>query len=170
MQAGDATGDGRSDVIVQRPIGTTGMEFLVMKSRLKGGAMDSPTRWVFVSGLQPATLRSVVADFDRDGRDDVYLAYPATSGTTLAVLHATSSSRFTRRILWTSSASNPLPFSSLKLASGDYDLDGRGDLLMLIDDGSNGSRMDVFLPNDGAGVVKTWFHDQALEWATARPY
>ena len=169
VQTGDATGDGRSDVILQRALGT-GMEFLVMASRLKGGALDAPVRWVYVSGLQPATTRSVVADAGRDGRDDVYLAYPATTGTTVALLRATSASTFTRRILWTSPATDPLPFQNLRLGTGDYDLDGRGDLLMLIDRGAKGSRMQVFLPNDGAGTVAVWYDDPSLDWANARPY
>jgi hypothetical protein len=63
-----------------------------------------------------------------------------------------------------------LPFEKLKLGSGDYDIDGRGDLLLLIDRGNQGSRLDVFLPDDGAGRFDTWYDDPNLEWSTARPY
>lgn len=141
-----------------------------MHSRLKGGALADPVRWLAVGGIQKATVKAAVGDFNRDGRDDLYLVYPDGAGTTAAVLRSTTTDTLTRRILWTSPSTRPIPFTSVKIASGDYNVDGRGDLLLVVDRASAGSRMLVLLPNDTTVTASKWLDDATLPWATARTY
>ncbi|MBA2255368.1 MAG: hypothetical protein H0W07_09665, partial [Chloroflexi bacterium] len=164
--AGDADGDGRGDLILQRETSTGGLEFLVAKSRLKGGALDAPVRWLALSDLTRATTRTLIADVDRDGRDDIVAAYARESGMALSALRS-SGTGFARKLLWSSSA---LALRTVKLGTGDYNIDGRGDVLLLVDRGADGSRFKVFLPNDTTGTMSTWYDDVNLPWDTAQLY
>jgi hypothetical protein len=165
--AGDADGDGRSDLIIKRALGPTTMEFLVAKSQLTGAALDAPIRWLALSDLPRDTTQAVIADTNRDGRDDVVVAYPSGAGSVVATLWARTTSTFMRHVLWTSTS---MPISKLKIGSGDYNIDGRGDVLILTDRGASGSRLTVMLPNDTTGTVGTWFDDPDLAFDTARTY
>jgi hypothetical protein len=165
-RAGDADGDGRGDLILERETRSGNLHFLVARSRLKGGALSAPVNWLGLNDVTQATTKTIIADFNRDGRDDIVAAYATGTGMTLSALRSTGST-FTRRILWRSSS---LKLSKVKLGTGDYNLDGRGDVLLLVDRDVDGSRLMVFLPNDTTGTMKTWYDDTTLDWDTARAY
>jgi hypothetical protein len=167
--AADANGDGRSDVILERTLNGERMQYLVMESRLMGGALGGPASWLVRDGVRRATTRTVIADVDRDGRDDVVVVTPLGTGTTMTVLRASTSDTFAARTLWTSPSSAPLDFADVKVGGGDFNNDGRGDVLLLVDLGAgNGTRFDVFVQTDTGGTMSTWRTDPGLIWSDAR--
>lgn len=173
VYAGDTNGDGRGDVILERDLGGDyGMEYLVLRSAAAGGALEAPASWLTLTGLRRATTKTVIADTNRDGRDDVVVAYPwAGGGTRIAALRASNTTpTFSLNVIWSSSTSEPLPFAKLKLGAGDYNIDGRGDILLMSERAKGGTRMKVLLPNDTGGTVSKWYDAPTLEWATARTY
>ena len=171
VHAADADGDGRSDVILERTIDGGGMEYLVLKSQLKGGLLVGPTSWLTRPSATRANTKTTVGNSNRDGRDDVLIVTPTATGSRITVLRSTGLDTFAAKVLWTSPASAPLSYADLKVGGGDFNFDGRGDVLLLVDRGAgNGTRFMVYLPNDTTGTMGTWRNDGALDWQDARIY
>ena len=65
-----------------------------------------------------------------------------------------------------------LAFDRIKLAAGDMNADGRGDVVMYArhEDGSPGTELRTYLSNGSALVGTLWLDDPALDWSTVKPY
>ena len=163
---GDATGDGRADVLIEYDRGTNGLAYRVLRSRITGGgALYWTGPGLDVSTLRRSSTRTVVSDVDGDGRDDLVLAYPYSTGTRLTSMRWTGST-FSRTHMWTSFT---LPVSSLKLGAGDVTGDGAGDVVGFIKR-TTGTRLVAFRSNGRAFSTATFLDDTTLNWSAARPY
>jgi hypothetical protein len=165
--AGDFTGDGRADLAVEIDRGTRGLLYRVMLSKVNGGGLwVAPRTWLYGSEMRRATSRSVRTDFNRDGRDDLVVAMPYGTGTRLRGLVSTGAA-FVRDDLWLAADT---PWKSIKLAGGDPNGDGRGDVVLFGDLGANGTRVRV-MRSRGADMVSSFqIDDPTLVWSSANPY
>jgi Stage II sporulation protein/FG-GAP repeat len=164
--AGDATGDGRADVIVELDRGTAGLSYDVLPSRPAGGSLGPRQRWRDAPDMRRSTTRTAVGDMNRDGRADVLLAAPSGAGSRLVALVA-GTAAFGRTTLWSSSS---YAISRVKIAGADLDYDGRGDVVMYVDRGAAGTRLLAFTGNGASMTGTLWLDDPGLPWSTARPY
>ncbi len=174
--AADVTGDGEADLVLQEdllseadPTGTlgpVGYRFSVAPSR-RGGGLDPLEPWSDVEGVAGAGTQLEAADVDRDGRVDIVLGHAVgTVGARFLGLMSTGSD-FTQQTLW--SASRGYTWSAAKMAAADVDGDGRGDIVVLYDFGSSGTRLYRYLSNGGALKSSTRSLDPTLPWGPARP-
>ena len=160
----EASGDGRADLVVLRPvIRGTATEALVARSTNTGG-LRTLRSWVTMF-IRPSSLRAVVGDVNRDGRDDVILAR-RRSGDLLSVLvlRATSVRSFVLRTWWSSSS---FSWSPNRFATADANRDGMADLLVYRNGGTDGGTLVYRFLSTGAGFrTALWRTLPALSWST----
>ncbi|MGH2406791.1 MAG: FG-GAP repeat domain-containing protein, partial [Candidatus Limnocylindrales bacterium] len=164
--AGDVTGDGRADVVIETDLGASGLSYSVLASG-PSGTLSAPVQWYVGADLLRATTLTTVTDFDRDGRDDIVLAVKTDIGFALVGMRATGSA-FARTTLATST----LAFGQVKLGAGDFNGDGRGDVLVYaaLSGGATGSRLTTYLSNGTLLTAANWLDDAKLTWTTIEPY
>lgn len=167
--AGDATGDGRADLIVREDLGAAGLRYLVAPSLPTGGGLSTIGVWLDAPDLIATETRHVVADYNRDGRDELLVVARAASGMTVIGLRS-SGSAFSRSIRYTTPSSDPLPFARLRVATGDLNADGRSDLSLFekLEDGS--TRLHRVLGTETAMIRVTPTTDSTLPWDELRQY
>jgi hypothetical protein len=174
--AADVTGDGEADLVLQEDLlseadptgalGPVGYRFSVARSRT-GGGLDPLEPWSDVEGVAGADTQLEAADVDRDGRADIVLGHAmATGGARLLGLMSTGS-EFAQKTLW--SASRGYTWSAAKMAAADVNGDGRGDIVILYNYGSSGTRLYRYLSNGSALKTSTRSLDPTLPWGPARP-
>jgi hypothetical protein len=136
LLAGDVTGDGRDDLIVSDPIGG---QVVVYRggTGFGAGAQSSPA-------IADASLLAA-GDLNADGRDEIVVAVDA-GDSTLTVLEGSATGATT--VLTTLGAD---VFRPSGLAVGDFDGDGREDIVSSTDDFLNYFR-NVSLPVAAAGA------------------
>lgn len=166
----DATGDGRADLLVARDLGEAGVEYLVAPSPELGGALGALTTWFLAPEARWSTTRHAVGDYDRDGREDLWLATPADTGLQVAALRAAPTGAFEWRPLWSSAVDDGLSFDAVKLGSADIDFDGRGDLILFADRGDAGTRLVGLRSRDGRLKRGPVMDDASLDWEAATPF
>lgn len=162
----DATGDGRADLVVARDLGDGGLEYLVAASQSAGASLGPLVSWAVVPELRWATTRHAAADFDRDGRDDLWVVTPSGSGTSVSVLRARPAS-FILKPRWESPS---VPFEGLKLGAADINYDGRGDLVLYLDLGASGTRLQTLRNTYQKMVPVTPYDDASLDWSATDPF
>ena len=165
--AGDATGDGRADILLETP-GPDGLAFRVMATTTTGWLLADPVTWYTAAGLTMGGTRSILADVDRNGRDDIVLALSSGSRTVYRALRSTGST-FSVIDLYASS----IVIDRIKLATSDVDHDGRGDMVVFarLADGSPGTRVYVYR-SKGTSLAgaELWREDLGLDWQPVEPY
>ncbi len=165
--AGDATGDGRADILLETP-GADGLAFRVMATTATDWLLADPVTWYTAAGLTMDATRSVLADVDRNGRDDFVLALSSGSKTVYRGLRSTGST-FNVIDLYASS----IVIDRIKLATSDVDHDGRGDMVVFasLADGSSGTRVYVYRSR-GSSLARAelWREDLGLDWQKVEPY
>src|SRR5262249_45569059 len=110
---------------------------------------------------------ATIGDFNRDGLQDVAIAYPGADGRTNVDVIRRWRNRMERQTLW---SSRGLPISRIKLATADVNLDGMADLIVYKGLGAGGTAIMVEL-GDYEGVLNfSSIQDADLAWSTARPY
>ncbi|HEY8167444.1 MAG TPA: SpoIID/LytB domain-containing protein [Candidatus Limnocylindrales bacterium] len=171
LYAGDATGDGRADIIIETAT-ATGLTYRVLATQATPAsaaiAMSAPTTWYTGAGLTTAGTRTIVTDYDRDSRDDLMLAIGTVSGLTYRALHSTGK-LFQGIDLYNSS----IAVDRVKLISSDVNRDGRGDVVAYtrLSDGSFGTRLYVYKSvGDDLAKNELWDEDTTLDWETVEPY
>lgn len=168
--AADTSGDGRADLVVARDLGAAGIDYLVAVAPLAGGVLEPLTPWLAAPELQWSTTRHVLGDMDRDGRDDLWIATPATGGVAVDVLRARKTPTFVREPAWASTPSDEIAFDAVRLAGADVDSDGRGDLMLLIDDGAGGTRFVTLRPRHSSVPATPSYSDPELDWSAISAY
>lgn len=155
IETGDFNGDGRTDFLVTRSKGegTVAAGFRMMMGQGNGQWVDQ-TEALF-AGTVPTvayTARVVVADFNGDGRSDVYVPdfgmhNPSNMGGHDQVWLSTASGQFV--------VASVAPAGQLAHGSTSGDIDGDGDIDVIVDNvntPATGPRSDLVLINDGAGA------------------
>ena len=185
--AADVTGDGRADLVVESDLYPSdlpvppaappatgpggaelpvGMRFLVAPSG-PGAGLGPLTGWIDVTDVTRAQVQTVVEDVNSDGRADVVFLRPLdATGSQLVGLLSTGTD-FIRSTLWTSTSFRA---SASKIAAADLNGDGRGDLVVLYDMGSAGTRLYQFLSTGTAFRAGTRVLDPSLQWADVQPF
>jgi len=168
--AADLNGDGRADLLVEQPAGATGVRFLGALSAATGGALGPLVVQVEAPSLSIGHVQAAVGDVNRDGRDDVWLAYPIATGTAVDVLRSSATGTLVRVPFWASTTADKLPYGKLKIESADCNFDGLADLVLFRNGGAAGTDI-VTLRTSYTGLKKVaTLTDPALDWTAARPY
>ena len=155
----DIDGDGMADLVSMRDAG--GCRTVTQMWRATGAGFASTavtlhdhTGWC----ASRATL--TVGDVDGDGRDDIVAMYDhGTADTAMWVFRSTGTAL--RAAEWWR-APGELDAVKARIATGDYDLDGRDDLAVFYSCCAPGSRQVYTLTSTGAG-----FTGKALRWQQA---
>ncbi|GHB23526.1 hypothetical protein GCM10010377_12120 [Streptomyces viridiviolaceus] len=179
----DYDGDGRSDVGVlydngRQADGTNRTAWWTFAST--GTAFGEPTRKWDSSGSTSwdwSRSKVVSGDFGGDGRGDVAVLYDngtqadGANRTTLWTFSSTGTGFGAPVKVWDSSGSTSWDWSRSKVVSGDFDGDGRGDVGVLYDygtqaDGANRTGLWTF-SSTGTGFgkpVKVWDSSGSISW------
>ena len=170
----DPTGDGRTDLVMERDRGADGMDYLVAGSQLNGGALSKATLWYRDATLHRVTTRTAVGDLDRDGRDDMILAISHGGGTKVVGLKVDRRNphKFLRSTFWTNKPEHQLPLANVKLSAVDVNSDGRADAILWVNAGERGTRLIRLRVNDRGTLMSAtdWLFDRTLDWDATRPY
>ena len=145
LATGDFNGDSRSDVLLVTPRGPSGLNFVPLLST--GSAFVHGDLW-FNTGTDYTLneVRLTTGDFNGDSRSDVLLVTPrGPSGLNLVPLLSTGSA-FTHGGLWFNTGTE-LTLDVLKLATGDFNGDGRSDVLLVTPRGPSGLNFVPLLSN-----------------------
>ena len=185
--AADVTGDGRADLVVESDLYPSdlpvppaappstgpggaelpvGMRFLVAPSG-SGTGLGRLTGWFDVTDTTRAQAQTVVEDVNSDGRADVVFLRPVDDAGSQIVGLLSTGRGFVRSALWSSASFRA---SASKIAAADLNGDGRGDLVVLYDVGSGGTRLYQFLSTGTAFRAGARVLDPALDWANVTPF
>ena len=131
--AGDFTGDGRTDLAIQTavtPVG--GRTTLVTRVATSSPKLTfaAPVAWGVAEPVALAKTVTIAADIDRNGMDDLVLAWRVGTGSRL-LFDRSSGTGFTRS--WATPQLPGLPFRTTQFVGADWNGDGRTDILALSD-------------------------------------
>jgi hypothetical protein len=160
----ETSGDGRADLVVLRPIlRGTATEALVARSTNTGG-LRSLRSWTTIF-VRPTSLKAIAGDVNRDGRDDVVLARRLSGGlVSMLVLRATSGATYVQGTWWSSTS---MTWSAVRFATADVNRDGRADLLVYRNAGTDAGTLVYRLISTGVEFrAALWRTLPLLSWST----
>lgn len=163
IAAGDLTGDGRADVAILYDYGASTVRLWVFAStgtafKLTGSWYDSRW-WVWRSS------KMVVADLTGDGREDVAILYDYGKATSKLWVFPSTGTGFSTVTPWYVSGIGWWDWQRSKVVTGDFDKDGRKDVAMLYDYGSEQSKLWVFRSTGaGFGAAQVWWDSGPRMW------
>ncbi len=174
--AGDMNGDGRHDLLLITDLGEGGREYRIARSAAPTAGLGQEKLKYRATDLVGDTVKHVLADVTRDGRDDVLLVIDLGTRTGIDILRPTASNikMFTRSQAWRSSTDGRLPLAKIKLATSDVDNDGLMDLVVFRDRGESGTEIATFVtaPKVAYGRLSPGMSitDATVDWGSLRPY
>jgi hypothetical protein len=169
--AGDLSGDGRADLIVRQNPGSGGVRLKTAVTRTplpSGEDRMRALRVAFETAVDPAKVKTVTGDANRDGREDVLLLWASGGRARLERLQGQTFGALKQVHLWTAPKTDPVAVEKTRLGAADVDYDGRTDLVLFSrhPDGTRirvlRTRYDTVLP--GFDLI------EGLDWASLRPY
>ena len=173
--AADLDGDSRTDVILQtdltlqQPPGAgVRYDVLLAQGILTGGTATAATTWLQVPDLTAAQARTAVTDINGDGRADLVVDRPLGPFGSQFVGLISNGAAFTTRTLWQNTKSFRWIVS--RVAGADVNGDGRGDLVIMYNVGTAGTRFYRFLSTGGSLKSSGSTTDPTLPWAGAAVY
>jgi hypothetical protein len=151
--AGDVNGDGKADLIIRDNL-APGVQYLVAPSLAScadrsamgacpvgavGTGLGAATTWSLQSSWATGDLETAVGDYDRDGRDDLFVAAKDGTGIKVLVLRAKMDGGFADPLqVWQQTATS---IDSVTPISLNGDADGYADLAFFQKDGSNPAKL-----------------------------
>jgi hypothetical protein len=169
--AGDVSGDGRADLIVRQGTGRRGVTIrtAVTRSPLpREGARMGSLRVGFGAALDPAKVKVVPGDANRDGREDVLLLIGRGGRAVVERLQGQSYGGFKRVPVWAAPRSAGIAVEKTRLGAADMDFDGMTDLV-LFSRHPRGTRIQVLKTRYStmkAGPSEV----EPFDWRSVRPY
>lgn len=152
MAMGDFTGDGRRDIATLYGSGSSATVH-IWKSTGSGLQFQSGMTWSSTSySLSQVGNRFVAGDFSGDGFDDLAIFYQYTSPSSYGQIHIITSSgtSLSWAGAWTTTGSYKLNQVAGRMAAGDFNRDGRSDIAVLYDYGSNHVQIHTWLSSGSA--------------------
>lgn len=149
---GDATGDGRADIVLMRPNGggLDGTPNVLVYPQLADGRFDAAQTYISVldagkdSSQRGRATQMALADVTGDGRLDLVLGHEMWEGFNVGVLAQNAAGRFDPPAF-----SPALGIDPIYVDAGDVNGDGRADVV--INDTTDGT-MGVFLQSPAGGL------------------
>jgi hypothetical protein len=170
--AGDVNGDGGADLLVMQPYTYTdtgrGTRLLAMLSSRPANMLGAPTTWFEPRNVGFATSAAVMGDFNRDGKDDLAIAFSPADGSTHIDVVRLNRKHVKRYALWNRPSGYPV--TQLRLASADVDLDGMSDLVLFRGLGKNGTQIVLLHAGYTAFTATMAVRDPKLNWKYAKPF
>jgi hypothetical protein len=162
----DTNADGSAEVGALYDYGSASTGLFVFEA----SGTDFTTRKAWNSGAgnwEWARTKTASGDFNGDGKTDLAMLYDYGSASTGLFVFEASGTGFTTRQAWTSGAGN-WEWYRTKMASGDFNGDGKTDLAMLYDYDNASTGLFVFeAAGTGFNVRKAW-NSGAGNWEWAR--
>jgi hypothetical protein len=117
-----------------------------------------------------SAMLGTVGDINRDGLDDLFVAYPSSGGPTRIDVIKGNLRLVKRALLWSATAADPMPLGKLKLESADLNFDGQSDVVLYRDQGEQGTTLIVLRGTYKKLKAYDLMIDPTLDWATTTPY
>lgn len=173
--AADVNGDGATDLLVAQdesvPDTTpTGVHFAVALSAPPQTGLAPLATWFDAPDLLLSGILGTVGDINRDGLDDLFIAYPSAGGPTRIDVIKGNRRLVKRATLWTATTADPVPLAKLKLETTDINFDGQSDLVLYRDRGAGGTTIMVLRGTYKKLKPYATLTDATLDWSTATPY
>ncbi|MGW0120200.1 FG-GAP-like repeat-containing protein [Streptomyces sp. NPDC003327] len=149
--SGDFNGDGRDDIATWYAYGDGSDKLFTFVSNVRGGFNYPFASFYRADGWYAPNMKFTTGDYNIDGRDDIGVFYGYDNGTTtLFTFTAKPNGAFNDPVTrWTSPEWGS--FDATSLHSGDFDGDGRDDILTWYDYGDGHDAMITFTYNPATG-------------------
>ena len=173
--AADLNGDGATDLLVAQDVSVpdttpTGVHFVAALSAPPAAGLAPLATWFDAPDLLLSGMLGTIGDINRDGLDDLFVAYPASDGRTHIDVIKGSLRLVKRAPMWTATAADPMPVGKLKLESADLNFDGQSDLVLYRDRAEQGTTLLVLRGTYRKLKAYDLLTDPTLDWSTTTPY
>ncbi|MFJ4869903.1 glycoside hydrolase domain-containing protein [Streptomyces sp. NPDC088757] len=169
LTAGDYDGNGRADLAAMYDYADGSVSLFTFKSKADGGFSDPVKSWTTAPGnWWPENVQLASGDFDGNGRDDVAAFYGYSDGrAALYTFKSDASGLFGTPLRSWNVPENYWWGKNVKLASGDFDGNGRDDVAAFY--GYSDGRAALFTFKSGAdggfaSPVKSWNVPENYWW------
>ncbi|MER5206916.1 FG-GAP-like repeat-containing protein [Streptomyces sp. NPDC002825] len=150
-QSGDFNGDGRDDIAAWYSYGDGSDKLFTFTSNLKGGFNYPFSSFYRADGWYVPNMKFTTGDYNADGRDDLGVFYGYSNGDTkLFTFTAKPDGAFNEPVSgWSSTDWGS--FAATSVHSGDFNGDGRDDIVTWYDYGDGHDAMISFTPSGTDG-------------------
>lgn len=173
FRAGDMNGDGLGDLVILTPRDAGGTMLRVALGTAKRALGDAST-WAN-EYLPLDAIQALVADTNRDGRDDlVVVRRMGEDGISLVVYRGWTTGTSFARLSFTGVL--PVSFAGTRFSAADTTGSGRSDLFALVnlgvdaDGNSLGTEVIRFFSTGTTFIQRPWFSSPTMAWETIFPY
>ncbi|WP_051820905.1 FG-GAP-like repeat-containing protein [Streptomyces flavochromogenes] len=152
VQSGDFNGDGRDDIATWYAYGDGSDKLFTFTADVRGGFNYPFSSFYRADGWYAPNMKFTSGDYNADGRDDIGVFYGYDNGdTTLFTFTAKPTGAFNEPLAgWTSTDWGS--FEATSVHSGDFNGDGRDDIVTWYDYGDGHDAMISFTPSGTGGA------------------